>query len=252
MFDSNEEKAVDKHDINEPSLKKRKLDKLYESTLIHSSLEYKTIRAPPLVAYKSIDSYCENNYGQSYKTPSTSDLRDLQSISSPILLKTPKKQSFKKVLHEEAMPYTLFTVEELSLVKCLKNWFNVKVSAVGNVSHDTTTQKCYLNSVRECGQWSLLLDTSLLEEIPKLEQLLQVYGTLTMNGEEPCVKLCFIRRLPWVNLSLYHDSYRLMQKHIGKIECSKSGTEVQIVAKNSQQAENVQMNDTLDDCSFLM
>lgn len=256
MFNSVVYDEMDQNYVTEPNPKRKKLDQLYTSKLIHSSLEYRSIKAPPCVVYKSLDSYCENNCGNSlfstYNTPSTSSLKNLQSVSSPIILKTPRGQQVKKVLNEESMPHILFTVEELSLVKSLNNWTNTKVSAVGQISLDTTTQKCYLNSVCESGQWSLMLDTLLLAEIPKLQQLLQVYGLLVINGAQSCMKVYFTRSLSWVELPLFVNSYTLMQKQIVMMDCSKSRKEIHSSVKCLQQTEDLQMNDTLDDCSLLL
>uniref|UniRef100_A0A1B6I8M4 Uncharacterized protein n=1 Tax=Homalodisca liturata TaxID=320908 RepID=A0A1B6I8M4_9HEMI len=259
MFDSDIQEAGDL--TCEPKPKKKKLTKPQDSEVIHSSLGYSSFKVPPLVEYKSIDGYCETKPGISLSVssdsaisaPSTSGLNNLQSISSPVVFKSPKTLAIKRVPHSsESKPFMFFSVEDLSLVKSLKHWTNTKVCPVGLVMYNCTDQQCYLHSVMEKGQWSILLDTSLLLEIPNLETLLQIFGTLEVVNGLSRVKVNFYRNLGSVDLPLFVESYKLMQKYVPDfvktIECEKEANldDSEFMETTSE----IKLNDTLDDYSF--
>uniref|UniRef100_A0A1B6KAW6 Uncharacterized protein n=1 Tax=Graphocephala atropunctata TaxID=36148 RepID=A0A1B6KAW6_9HEMI len=261
MFDRGIQENEDEYLVYEPEPKKRKLTKLHKSDLIHSSLSYNSFKAPPLIEYKSIGGYCESKPGKSLlvssdnavNSPSTSGLNNVQSISSPIVFKSPKIPAEKKRPHVSgAKPFVFFSVEELSLVKCLKHWANNKVCAVGLVIYDREDQQSYLQSVMEKGHWKISLDTSLLLEIPNLEKLLQIFGVLEIINGSSRVKVNFYRNLVSVNLPLFVESYKLMQKYIPEFVGHTENTEV-TEPNDTELMEttcDVKLNDTLDDYNF--
>lgn len=254
-------------------LKKRKLLAPTKPISIHSSLNYSPIKAPPIVEYKSVDSYCEKNLGKSLlpshgsKVESTSDIKKVSSISSPVLLKVPKKPAANKALVSSCYepPYTFFSLEELSLVHCLKNWANTKVCPIGQAKFDSISQKCELHSVMEKRSWKVSLDVSLLNEIPKLNTVIQIFGNLEIISEQPVVKIDFYRCLGSVDIDLFVTSYRMMQEHIpilfnppeskntnkqispATLQTSVTGSELTSPAFARISATGFELNDTLDD-----
>uniref|UniRef100_A0A1B6G485 Uncharacterized protein n=1 Tax=Cuerna arida TaxID=1464854 RepID=A0A1B6G485_9HEMI len=259
MFDSDIQEDGDL--TCEPKPKKKKPTKPQDSEVIHSSLGYSSFKVPPLVEYKSIDAYCETKPGISlsdssdsaFNSPSTSGLNNLQSISSPVVFKSPKTASRKKEPHSSgSKPFMFFSIEELSLVKSLKHWTNTKVCPVGLVMCNFTDQQCYLQSVMEKGQWNILLDTSLLPEIPNLKTLLQIFGTLEVINGLSRVKVNFYRNIGCVDLPLFVESYKLMQKYVPDfvetVECEKEANlhDSELMETTSE----IRLNDTLDDYSF--
>lgn len=230
-----------------PVEKKFKIDTHCKTKQVHSSLGYESIRAPPLVVYKSVNSYFERNYGPSLAL-STSGVNGVQSVSSPIVFKTPPAQPGKRLLTETAMPYVWFTVRELSTVKCLKNWSNQKVNVIGQVSFKASVNTYYLYTTCEKVQVPLTLDISLLKEIPKLEQLLQLYGTLEIKDSTPFLKVFFTRSLSWVALPQLIESYKLMQNTVKIVQQTSQSDDIFEGPKRI--FHNLQMNNTLDECSF--
>lgn len=239
------------------SSKKIKLDTPINSESVHSSLGYTSFKAPPLVEYNSIESYCEKKLGKSLlpshslDSPTISDLNKVKSISSPIVLKSPNLPRSNRTLiaSEIIPPHIFFTVEELSLVKCLSHWSNTKVCPVGLVEFDVTSQQCYIHSVLEKGSWQVLLDTSLLKEIPKLKTVLQIFGCVEIVEEQPVLKVHFSRNLGSTNISLFLTSYKLMQKQVPNyLNLHQLKIPYNIKSPKLVEPEvGCQLNDTLDD-----
>lgn len=182
--------------------------------VVHSSLDYHTIKVPPLVEYKSIDSYCEK------KGVSSSDtvFPSLSSISSPVVFKTPKPpQPVTRLPHRDCHPYGFFSVQELSFVKALTNWTSLKVCSLGILDYKSSTKQWHLVSKEEDESCEVLLDISddfKAKLVP--QELQQVYGVLRIHEGKPKIIVDFFKNVGSSDLHLFAESYKLMQKYVPK------------------------------------
>lgn len=182
--------------------------------VVHSSLDYHTIKVPPLVEYKSIDSYCEK------KGVSSSDtvFPSLSSISSPVVFKTPKPpQPVTRLPHRDCHPYGFFSVQELSFVKALTNWTSLKVCSLGILDYKSSTKQWHLVSKEEDESCEVLLDISddfKAKLVP--QELQQVYGVLRIHEGKPKIIVDFFKNVGSSDFHLFAESYKLMQKYVPK------------------------------------
>lgn len=182
--------------------------------VVHSSLDYHTIKVPPLVEYKSIDSYCEK------KGVSSSDtvFPSLISISSPVVFRTPKPpQPVTRLPHRDCHPYGFFSVQELSFVKALTNWTSLKVCSLGILDYKSSTKQWHLVSKEEDESCEVLLDISddfKAKLVP--QELQQVYGVLRIHEGKPKIIVDFFKNVGSSDLHLFAESYKLMQKYVPK------------------------------------
>jgi len=253
MFDVEFPEDEDESVADTPVFKKPKLFYSDDPRSLHSSLKYTSIKAPPLVEYKSVNDYCDTDIKKFlFPSPnsSSSGISHVQSISSPIVLKSPTVKDKKVVSSKYSKPYAFYSVEELSLVQSLKYWENTKVCPVGVVRLNHDNRGFYLHSHQEQGCWQILLDTSLMKELPKLDKLIQVFGFLKVDQERPCVKVNFCRNLDNVDLPLLVESYKLMQKYVPSFEKLSEAITKTADSPDHTMAEAYQLNDTLDDFNF--
>lgn len=182
--------------------------------VVHSSLDYHTIKVPPLVEYKSIDSYCEKKGVLSSDTVFPS----LSSISSPVVFKTPKPpQPVTRLPHRDCHPYGFFSVQELSFVKALTNWTSLKVCSLGILDYKSSTKQWHLISKEEDESCEVLLDISddfKAKLVP--QELQQVYGVLRIHEGKPKIIVDFFKNVGSSDLHLFAESYKLMQKYVPK------------------------------------
>lgn len=215
MFNDFDTNSEDDSLSIQPTKKKKEEHVEMKSEVVHSSLEYHTIKVPPMVEYKNIDSYCERR-GEKFLSDAVPSVSSVGCISSPVVLRTPQPSlPDTPSPSSEYLPFCFFSIEELSLVKSLKNWNNVKVCPVGTVDYNTfDMNECYLNSLGESGSWKILLNVSSLEVNPAPHTTLQVYGMLSIQEENPIINVFFVRNLRTADLSLFVESNRLMQKYV--------------------------------------
>lgn len=204
--DSEDESMLDQ------AKKKRK-----ECEVVHSSLDYHSIKVPPLVEYTSIESYCEQK-GEMLVSGSGAVFPNLRSISSPVVFKTPQppQPAVTRLPHTPCHPYGFFSLQELSCVQVLTNWTNLKVCTLGLLDYTVSTKECHLVANEEDESCKLLLEVSDFKAKLTSQELQQVYGILSIHEGKPKIIVNFFRNLGSTDLHLFVESYKLMQKYVPK------------------------------------
>lgn len=207
--------SQDESVLDQAKKKRKEFEKKCE--VVHSSLDYHTIKVPPLVEYKSIDSYCEKK-GEKLLSGSDVLFPSLSSISSPVVFRTPQPpQPNTRLPHRDCHPYGFFSVQELSFVKDLTNWTNLKVTSLGILDYTSSSKQWHLVSKEEDESCEVLLDVSDDFKAKLISQdLQQVYGILSIHEGKPKIIVDFFRNLGSTDLLLFIESYKLMQKYVPK------------------------------------
>lgn len=208
--------SEDESELDQAKKKRKECEKKCE--VVHSSLDYHTIKVPPLVEYKSIDSYCEKKGVMRLLSSSDTAFPSLSSISSPVVFKTPQPpQPVTRLPHRDCHPYGFFSVQELSFVKALTNWTSLKVCSLGILDYKSSTKQWHLVSKEEDEICELLLDVSDDFKAKLVSQdLQQVYGVLRIHEGKPKVIVDFFRNLGSSDVLLFVESYKIMQKYVPK------------------------------------
>lgn len=198
MFSDFNTDSEDESEIDQVK-KKRK-----ECEVVHSSLDYRSIKVPLMVEYNSIDSYCEKK-GENLQ---------VASISSPVVFRTPQPDS--RLPRTARHPYEFFSVQELSFVKVLTNWINLKVCSFGTLDYVSNTKKWHLVSKQGDESFNVVLYVSDDKAQLVSQDLQQVYGILSIYEGKPQIVVEFFRNLRSTDLFLFAESYKLLGKYLPK------------------------------------
>jgi hypothetical protein len=86
------------------------------------------------------------------------------------------------------LPYVMYSIEELSMIKDLSHWGNLNVQFVGRLIEKEGTYRCL--GMQKKSTENLLVDFSLSENIPPRNTLVRVWGVIQLVENENCVKPC--------------------------------------------------------------
>jgi hypothetical protein len=107
-------------------------------------------------------------------------------------------------------PYVPMDIEELSKVRDLKHWANVKVRVIGTLRGLST-----LVSICEPdGPHSITVDLHLLDQYPEEYTDIQVYGEVEMYLSKPQIRVIFFRKLDGLDVEAYQRAVQLQNKYI--------------------------------------
>jgi hypothetical protein len=101
-------------------------------------------------------------------------------------------------------------IEELSKVKCLKNWANVKVRVLGRIILPSTLVSVFEHD----GRYNISLDLHSLDVYPQHNTNVQLYGEVMLCLAKPQVKVFFFRKVDGLDVESYHNAIEFQKKYI--------------------------------------
>ena len=141
------------------------------------------------------------------------------------------------------LPYVMYSVEELSVVKDLGNWGNCNVQFIGKLL-DSDGAKYICTGIEKIPPAEIELDFSLAAQIPPRNTMIRIWGELELMDNLPLVKakvssfpLCYqynasifffgfqiVRVIESVDIPLYKkslDSRRMFTPHFAPLESTE-------------------------------